>query len=431
MLCKRLLILLAVCLAIASKAWADDMGYVDCSSHPDGSQVYPKARQSQDNMGTVACGERFTILVYGFIFSRIQTSDNRIGYVFSNLISVDHSAHSVPQPPRPTVPASNVPAATSVSERTVIPRTQPEPAPKTTQAQVTSTVPAAPPAETPSVQTTPAQVTPPAPAATPSETTSVPQSSATAAQPSAPATPQPEPPAPQPTPAPVAPVSATPAPEPAPSAPATPAAAPEPAPATASEPQPAEPQPEPVRPGNARQTWEKPNPSARRQTYLLELYGGYAFSRFNPGGGASATNFNGALGAFGVNLKPWLQIAGDSSYNFVTVSGVKTVLYGNHFGPRIFYRVRSRWAMTPFAEALIGGSRLDTTVSGSGGYKTSENCISYKFGGGVDIHPSRRWEIRLFDVDFYRTAFGTNLHQNNYWASAGVVLRLFGGNSAE
>jgi hypothetical protein len=78
-------------------------------------------------------------------------------------------------------------------------------------------------------------------------------------------------------------------------------------------------------------------------------------------------------------------------------------------------------------EALVGGSRADSTVSGAGGYKTSSNCISYKAGGGLDFQPSRRWEIRLLDVDYYRTSFGTNLHQNNYWASAGVVLRLFGG----
>jgi hypothetical protein len=29
--------------------------------------------------------------------------------------------------------------------------------------------------------------------------------------------------------------------------------------------------------------------------------------------------------------------------------------------------------------------------------------------------------------DYYRTSFGTNVHQNNYWASTGIVLRLFGG----
>jgi hypothetical protein len=47
----------------------------------------------------------------------------------------------------------------------------------------------------------------------------------------------------------------------------------------------------------------------------------------------------------------------------------------------------------------------------------------------VDFRPSRRWEIRLFDFDYYRTSFGTNAHQNNYSASTGIVLRLFGGRS--
>src|SRR5439155_9059209 len=129
--------------------------------------------------------------------------------------------------------------------------------------------------------------------------------------------------------------------------------------------------------------------------------------------------------SFGWNVKPWLQIVGDSSYNVITVSGAKNVLYGNHYGPRLFRRGRNRWGIIPFVEALAGGSRLDVTVSGAGGYKTSESCFSIKVGGGLDIKPSRHLEIRLIDVDFYRTTFGTNLHQNNYWASTGIVLRLF------
>jgi hypothetical protein len=145
------------------------------------------------------------------------------------------------------------------------------------------------------------------------------------------------------------------------------------------------------------------------------------------GGAGTYTNLNGAVGSFGWNFKPWLQLVGDSSYNFVTVNGTKTVLYGNHFGPRYFYRRHNRFGATPFVEALIGGSRADITVTGTGGYTASNNCMSYKVGGGLDLHPSRRWEIRVFDFDYYRTSFGTNVHQNNYSASAGIVLRLFGG----
>jgi hypothetical protein len=161
---------------------------------------------------------------------------------------------------------------------------------------------------------------------------------------------------------------------------------------------------------------------------VLELFGGYAFARLD-GGGGTTSNLNGALGSFGWNIKPWLQIVADTSYSFVTTSGTKNVLYGNHYGPRYFRRGHNRWGATPFVEALVGGSRATTTVSGIGGYSTSENAISFKVGGGLDIHPSRHFDIRLFDADYYRTSFGTNVHQNNYWISTGIVLRLFGGSS--
>src|SRR5438445_9177764 len=58
------------------------------------------------------------------------------------------------------------------------------------------------------------------------------------------------------------------------------------------------------------------------------------------------------MGSFGWNIKPWLQIVADTSYNTVTISGTKNILYGNHFGARYFHRGRNRWGLTPFAEAL-------------------------------------------------------------------------------
>jgi hypothetical protein len=160
---------------------------------------------------------------------------------------------------------------------------------------------------------------------------------------------------------------------------------------------------------------------------LFDLFGGYGFARFDNGAGVSASNLNGVIGSFGWNVKPWLQIVADSSYNFVTVSGVKSVMYGNHWGPRIFYRGRNRWGLTPFVEGLVGGTRADITVPGPGGFTSSQNVLSYKVGGGLDMKLSRKIEIRLIDVDYYRTSFGTNLYQNNYSACAGIVLRLFGG----
>ncbi len=395
---NRFLILLGGCFLAASAAWAGEVGYVDCSNHPEGTQVFGKPRKTPDVLASMPCGERFSVLVYGFVFSQIETRDGKVGYVFSNLIAVDRAATAVQQAGTVqfTAAKTKVPATTA----TVV---KPDP-PVSAQPQPVVAQPA------------------PAPASVPAPTTNLPETAVTVAQPNPPAPAQPQPVVAQPAPAPV-PAPTTNVPEPA-------AAVAQPDRNTAAQPDPspAEPAAPSIRPATERTSWEKPLPSLRKRAPLLELYGGYTFARL-VGGAGTATNLNGAMGAFGWNVKPWLQIVGDSSYNVVTISGTKNVLYGNHFGPRYVHRGRNRWGLTPFVEALVGGSRSDTSVAGSSAYNTSANCISYKAGGGVDIHPSRHIDIRLFDVDYYRTAFGTNLHQNNYWASTGIVIRLFGGGS--
>jgi len=415
MLRNRFLVLLGACFLVASAAWADEVGYVDCSNHSDPTQVFGKPRRTPEVVASLPCGERFTILVYGFYFSRIQTKDGQIGYIYSSLIAVDRGAAAVQQTPALQTAAekTKIPSTRNLDAKPTLPTTPPQPPPAPAQ-----------PAPTPAIASSA-----PASASTTSVSTA---SAAPVAQPDPPAAAQPTPAQPQPAPAQPAsaptPEIASPAAAPTASDTPAPAVQPEPA-ATPAQPDPpaaapAQPAAPAIRPADTRDTWERPNASVRVAP-LLELFGGYAFMRTVSGG--SSTNFNGALGSFGWNFKPWLQIVGDSSYNFVTVGTTKNVLYGNHYGPRYFYRGLNRWKVTPFAEALVGGSRADTTVSGAGGYSTSQNSLSYKVGGGVDYRPSRRWEIRLFDFDYYRTSFGTNAHQNNYSASAGIVLRLFGG----
>jgi hypothetical protein len=435
MLRTRFLILLGVTFLTASAAWADEVGYLDCSNHSEGTQVFGKPRKTPEVVAALPCGERFTILVYGFYFSRIQTKDGQIGYIYSSLIAVDRGATVVQQTPTMQMAA----------EKTKIPSTRALGAKPSSSAPSRPQPATAQPAPAPAPEI-PSPALPSSASASSGSLRNVPEASATVTPPDAPAPVEPAVAQPQlapaePVPAPLPEIAS---PEPTSSAPATPASAAEPeSAATAAQPDPptpapAQPQPAPaqpdpaqpappaIRPGATHDTWEKPLPSVRRSP-LVELYGGFAFARLASGG--SSTNFNGALGSFGWNLKPWLQIVGDTSYSFVTISGAKNVLYGNHYGPRYYYRARNRWNVTPFAEALVGGSRSDTIVSGSGGYTTSQNSISFKVGGGIDFRPSRRWEIRLFDVDYYRTSFGTNAHQNNYWVSTGIVLRLFGGRS--
>ncbi len=396
MLRNRFLILLGGCLLASSAAWADEVGYVDCTNHPEEIQVFAKARRTPDLVASLPCGERFTVLVYGFVFSRVQTRDGKVGYIYSNLIAVDRAATAAQQAGSTQLASAkvNIPSVSAVT-----PPNRPAPA-----------------------QSQPAAVQA-APAAAPAS--AAPETAAIVVQPAPPAPVEPVPTPAQPSPA-VAPAS----PDPAPNAPETAASIVQPTSNTSSQPEASrvEPAAQAIRPADTRTSWEKPRPGGVRRAPLLELFGGYAFARLD-GGGGTGTNVNGAMGSFGWNIKPWLQIVADTSYNTVTISGTKNILYGNHFGARYFHRGRNRWGLTPFAEALVGGSRADTKVSGSSTYNTSENCLSYKIGGGLDIHPFRHIDIRLFDADYYRTSFGTNAHQNNYWISTGIVFRLFGGGS--
>jgi hypothetical protein len=453
MLRNRMLIVVGGCLLGASAAWADGVGYIDCSSHPEGTPVFGKPRRTPESVAALPCGERFTILLNGFIFSRIQTKDGQVGYIYSNLITPDHSGATVVQPastrppvaapnrpattatvaqPAPTAPvqvqaasaasvppaaapvqapapatAAKLPDAAAVAAQTYsAPNAQPESAPASVASTSTTNSAETPETTIPTAPSVPASATAPAQAVGSLAAAAAPAQTEASAQPveskEAVTATQPE---------------------------AAPTARPENAPAEAAAP--ATPN---VRSVNMKESWEKPNPVARTigtrnvgmpRLPLIELFGGYGYARLDNGGGYVA-NSNGLLGSFGWNIKPWLQLVADSSYNRVTVSGTKNVLYGNHWGVRYFRRLRHSWGAAPFVEGLVGGSRADTTVSGTGGYSTSNIGMSYKIGGGVDIHPLRHFEIRVVDFDYYRTSFGTNLHQNNYFISTGIVMRLFG-----
>jgi hypothetical protein len=430
---NRLLILTGGCFLAASAAKADGVAYIDCSSHPEETQVFAKPRRTPESVAAIACGERFTVLLNGFIFSRIQTKDGQIGYIYSSLITPDHSGASVQQPAsaRPPATPSNPPATTATVA-------QPNPAAAVqVQAAPAATVQ---PAAAPAASSTPRL---PDPAAVSAQVYSTPNSAASAQPEATPAPTAPTVPtqvqvaASQPAAAPAAQVDAS---VPAADVKEAPVAVAQPEATSAVQPEAAPAQPTPtVRNATMKESWERPNPVARTvgarnvgipRLPLIELFGGFGYARLNDGAG-TITNSNGVLGSFGWNIKPWLQIIADSSYNRVTVSGTKNVLYGNHWGVRYFHRLRHSWGAAPFVEGLVGGSRADTTVSGASGYSTSDTALSYKIGGGVDIHPLQHFEIRVIDFDYYRTSFGTNLHQNNYFISTGIVMRLFGGHSEQ
>src|SRR6267154_2433026 len=165
---NRFLIVLGGCLLAASAAWADDVGYVECSSHPDGTQVFAKPRKSPEVVASMACGERFTILVYGFVFSRVQTGDGKIGYVYSNMIAVDRTAAPVQKAASPQMVAASekVPVRTASAEQPAPPPVaKPQPAPA--QSSVTAASVSAPQPVSPAPPSPAASAAPTSAAATP------------------------------------------------------------------------------------------------------------------------------------------------------------------------------------------------------------------------------------------------------------------------
>src|SRR5216683_1739915 len=160
---NRFLILLGGCFLAASAAWAGEVGYVDCSNHPEGTQVFGKPRKTPDVLASMPCGERFSVLVYGFVFSQIETRDGKVGYVFSNLIAVDRAATAVQQAGSVqfTAAKTKVPSPTA----TVVKPDPPAPAqPQPMVAQAAPTPVPAPKTKVPEPAAAVTQPDPPAPA---------------------------------------------------------------------------------------------------------------------------------------------------------------------------------------------------------------------------------------------------------------------------
>jgi hypothetical protein len=109
----------------------------------------------------------------------------------------------------------------------------------------------------------------------------------------------------------------------------------------------------------------------------IDVSAGYSYFRL---GGSGGINQNGVSGSVAYNLKTWdwLGLVGDFGGYHGSVLGVSLNTYTYLFGPRLTLRNPSK--INPFAQALLGGSRI--TIGSGGG---SSNQFAYSVGGGVDI----------------------------------------------
>jgi hypothetical protein len=160
-------------------------------------------------------------------------------------------------------------------------------------------------------------------------------------------------------------------------------------------------------------------------TAQFEASGTYSYVRANAANSGGGYNLNGGSASFAYNFSDRFALVADGGiYRFGGLpSGIDSTMDTYLFGPRYTFRKVSR--LTPFAEALLGGGRLNAS---SGGISAGENGFSMAIGGGLDWPLRRRFSIRLVEADYLLTRFdrvtGASATQNNVRISAGLVFRF-------
>lgn len=145
-----------------------------------------------------------------------------------------------------------------------------------------------------------------------------------------------------------------------------------------------------------------------------ELFGGYQYTRINPGSGITGQNLNGWDAALTGNVGHTLGITADISGAYKTVAGISNHDYFFLFGPTL--ASHSNESFTPFAHALFG-------VAHASGGGFSDNAFAMGLGGGLDVKVANHVAVRLGQFDYLMTRFGSAT-QNNFRYSAGIVFRF-------
>ena len=147
----------------------------------------------------------------------------------------------------------------------------------------------------------------------------------------------------------------------------------------------------------------------------ISLSAGGTFSLFNPDyvryglGGVGAyvdlTVFHGVGVEAEGRWQHWHEFEGISQDNYL-------------IGPRV--KVMHFWRAQPYVKALGGFTNMNfQNGAGSGRFTT------LAFGGGVDLHLTRRWSVRAVDVEYQYWPSFLDGSLSPYGISAGVSYRIF------
>ncbi len=140
----------------------------------------------------------------------------------------------------------------------------------------------------------------------------------------------------------------------------------------------------------------------------VEVFGGYSHAVID--GSVPLNGWNASLAG---NYNRWLGIKADFAGQYGSAWGIRSSTHEFLFGPVVSYRGEK---ITPFAQALAGVMR-----EAAGG--ESSNAFAAMVGGGLDCNLSDHWALRLAEVDYLLSRFGSET-QNNLRYSTGIVFKF-------
>ena len=163
-----------------------------------------------------------------------------------------------------------------------------------------------------------------------------------------------------------------------------------------------------------------------------ELALDYSYLHSNaPPGGCGCFNLNGGSATFAWAIKPgsW-DLVGDvvsTHAGSVSSAGYSLTLTAFTAGVRYIPPFHTS-SLRPFGQVLLGLAHSSGTLVQSPNAEATNAGAAFasNIGGGLDMHASRRFSIRLFEADYLLTTFdnGSNNRQNNLRISAGVVMHF-------
>jgi len=150
-----------------------------------------------------------------------------------------------------------------------------------------------------------------------------------------------------------------------------------------------------------------------------DIFGGYQFTHLALGHDVTGhVNLNGWNASLSGYFNRYLGISVDFSGVYGSPFEVSTKIYPYLAGPIVRFPVSAK--LTPFAHLLFGGAHINASAQGLGG---SDNSFAWALGGGLDVNVSRRFDVRLAQVDWLRTQF-VDSTQSNVRCSGGIVFKF-------